>query len=320
MPTSSRLTIPRSPCSESTGCRNIAGVPVDVNVAAIFRAIRPDLPTPDTITRPFAAARISIARANAGPSVSARRWTAAASSASTRLPRSTSCFAPVCGLAARAGLCTDGLPDAMPDVHGEPHDPGELVERHHVRSVGRRAGRIGMGLEEEAVGARGGGGVQQGRNEAAVASARAVPALARLLDRVRGVEDDGRVTRGAEPWKAAHVDDEVAVAEECAALGDGDFRRAAGTHFLDGAAHLLRRHPLAFLDVHRPARLARGDQQIRLATEERGDLENVGHACGQGDMGGFVDVGEDRKTGGVADLLQRAEPGLETGPARGVQT
>src|SRR6266576_291261 len=283
MPTSSRLTIPRSPCSESTGCRNIAGVPVDVNVAAIFRAIRPDLPTPDTITRPFAAARISIARANAGPSVSARRWTAAASSASTRLPRSTSCFAPVCGVAARAGLCTDGLP-------------------------------------EEAVGARGGGGVQQGRNEAAVASARAVPALARLLDRVRGVEDDGRVTRVAEPWKAAHVDDEVAVAEECAALGDGDFRRAAGTHLLDGAAHLLRRHPLAFLDVHRPARLARGDQQIRLATEERGDLENVGHACGQGDMGGFVDVGEDRKTGGVADLLQRAEPGLETGPARGVQT
>src|SRR2546426_225608 len=43
----------------------------------------------------------------------------------------------------------------MPDVHGEPHDAGELVERYHVRSVGRGAGRIGMGLEKEAVGARG---------------------------------------------------------------------------------------------------------------------------------------------------------------------
>ena len=51
----------------------MAGVPVDVNVAAILRAISPDFPTPDTIRRPLAAARISMARANAGPSVSARR-------------------------------------------------------------------------------------------------------------------------------------------------------------------------------------------------------------------------------------------------------
>src|SRR5207245_5333024 len=160
-----------SPCSESTGCRNVGGVPVDVKVAAILRAISPDFPSPETITRPLAPARISIARANAGPSVSASRWTAAASSASTRLPRSTSCLPPGCDVGARCGLCTDGLPppDTMPDVHREPHDPGELVERYHVRSVGRRAGGIGVRLAEEAIGTGGGCGVQQGRNEAAVA-------------------------------------------------------------------------------------------------------------------------------------------------------
>src|SRR5213592_2455257 len=36
--TSRRPTMPRSPCNESTGWRNDAGVPVDVSVAAILRA------------------------------------------------------------------------------------------------------------------------------------------------------------------------------------------------------------------------------------------------------------------------------------------
>src|SRR6266545_605954 len=88
--TSSRPTMPRSPWSESTGCRKVAGVPVEVNVAAILRAISPDLPTPETMTRPLAAASRSTARAKVGPSPSAIRRTAAASRASTRLPRSTS--------------------------------------------------------------------------------------------------------------------------------------------------------------------------------------------------------------------------------------
>src|SRR6267378_1103782 len=272
MPTSSRLTMPRSPWSESTGCRNMAGVPVDVNVAAILRAISPDLPTPDTITRPLAAPRISMARANAGPRVSARRWTAAASSASTRLPRSTSCLPAACGLGARCGLCTDGLPDAMPDVHREPHDPGELVERDHVWSIGGRAGRIGVRLEQEAIGAGGGGGIQQGRDEAAVAPARAVPALSGLLHRMCRVEDHGRVAGGAQPRKAAHVDDQVSIPEKRAALGDGHFRRTTGTDLFDGAAHLFRRHPLAFLDVHGPAGLSRGDEQISLPAQEGRDL------------------------------------------------
>jgi TRAP-type mannitol/chloroaromatic compound transport system permease small subunit len=59
--TSFLLTLPKSPCSESIGCRNDAGVPVEVKVAAILRAISPDLPTPETMTRPSTALSSSIA-------------------------------------------------------------------------------------------------------------------------------------------------------------------------------------------------------------------------------------------------------------------
>src|SRR2546425_389212 len=86
---SSRSTMPRSPCSESTGWRNDAGVPVEVSVAAILRAISPDLPTPETMSRPGAAASSRTAAANGGPSRSATRRIAAASRARTRRPRST---------------------------------------------------------------------------------------------------------------------------------------------------------------------------------------------------------------------------------------
>src|SRR5436190_8937481 len=86
--TSSRLTSPRSPCSESAGWRNEAGLPVEVKVAAIFRPMSPDLPRPETIRRPLAPARSLTAVAKAGPSCPATRRIASASRASTRRPRS----------------------------------------------------------------------------------------------------------------------------------------------------------------------------------------------------------------------------------------
>src|SRR6185436_13444537 len=261
--TSLLLTRPRSPCSESTGCRNDAGVPVEVNVAAILRAISPDFPTPEMMIRPSAALRISTARANSAPRRSATRLTAAASRSSTRLPRVTSALDPVCGFAARAGLRTDRLrpAHAMPHVDRERDDSGELLERHHVGAVRRRARRIGMGFEEKAVGAGGRGGIKKRGNEGALPAARAIRTLPRLLDGVRRVEDHRSLARFAQPSEAAHVDDEVPVAEERAALGDGDFGRAAGADFLDGAAHLFGRHPLALLDVHGTPGFAGGHDQ-----------------------------------------------------------
>src|SRR5690348_8840880 len=88
--TSCAPAIPRSPCRESTGWMNDAGVPVEVSVAAIFRAINPDFPTPETMTRPGVRARSPTARPNAAESVRAEWASAPASSSSTRRPRSTS--------------------------------------------------------------------------------------------------------------------------------------------------------------------------------------------------------------------------------------
>src|SRR6266568_8287993 len=90
MATSSLPTSPRSPCSESTGWRNDAGLPVEVSVAAILRAISPDLPTPETISRPVAFSSSRTAAEKAGPRRSATRRIASASRTSTRRPRSAS--------------------------------------------------------------------------------------------------------------------------------------------------------------------------------------------------------------------------------------
>ena len=50
--TSTGLIMPRSPWLASAGCTNMAGVPVDANVAAILRPMCPLLPMPITTTRP----------------------------------------------------------------------------------------------------------------------------------------------------------------------------------------------------------------------------------------------------------------------------
>ena len=51
--TSSRVTIPRSPCPASPGCKKKEGVPVDASVDEIFLAIWPYLPIPIRITLPL---------------------------------------------------------------------------------------------------------------------------------------------------------------------------------------------------------------------------------------------------------------------------
>src|SRR5690242_7658552 len=69
--TSSDVIMPRSPWLASAACTKKAGVPVEASVAAILRAICPDLPSPVTITRPRAARMVSTAAANGAARLSA---------------------------------------------------------------------------------------------------------------------------------------------------------------------------------------------------------------------------------------------------------
>ena len=81
--TSPGMSTPRSPCTASAGCRNSAGEPVELSVAAIFCAMMPLLPIPVTTTRPFCPPQcriISTAREK-GPAIGPSRRAASASSA-----------------------------------------------------------------------------------------------------------------------------------------------------------------------------------------------------------------------------------------------
>ena len=87
--TSSGVIMPRSPWAASAACTKYAGVPVLASVAAILRAMWPDLPMPVTMTRPWRLRMMSTARSNSSPTRSASAATAAASMRSTRRARAT---------------------------------------------------------------------------------------------------------------------------------------------------------------------------------------------------------------------------------------
>ena len=68
--------------------------------------------------------------------------------------------------------------------------------------------------------------------------------------------------------------------------------------------HVPGRQELALLDVDRPAGLGRGAQQVGLAAEEGGDLQDVDHLGHGLALPALVDVGEHRQAGG---LLHRGQ-------------
>ena len=122
--------------------------------------------------------------------------------------------------------------------------------------------------------------------------------------------------KAAHDGERAHVDDEVVVAEAGSALGEEDAGVAGRRDLFDGVVHVPGGDELAFLDVDGAAGLCGGDEQVGLAAEEGGDLEDVDGFGGDGAVGGFVDVGEDGKPGGFGEA---AEDGwcLRRGRGRG---
>ena len=100
------------------------------------------------------------------------------------------------------------------------------------------------------------------------------PAAAGELHRVRGVEDHGP-SEGAHDGDAPHVHHEVVVAEARPALGQEDARGAALLQLLHGVGHVRGGEELPLLHVHHAPRGRGREQEVRLAAEEGGDLEDV---------------------------------------------
>src|SRR5689334_18496953 len=158
-------------------------------------------------------------------------------------------------------------PGEMPELDQPVHELVEDTQWNHVRAVAWRVVGIGMRFHEKPVRTGGHGCFREWRNEFAGSATRAAGALSRLLHAMRCVKDNGSITSSSHPRERAHVDNEVAIAEERAALGDGHFRvvrRAlcllSRTYLLNGAAHSFGVHPLALLDVHRLPCFSRGDE------------------------------------------------------------
>ena len=96
------------------------------------------------------------------------------------------------------------------------------------------------------------------------------------LRAVGGVEHH-RPAGVAHGLQAAHVHHQVVVAEAGPALREHHAAVARGCHLLRRAVDIVRRHELPLLDVYDAARPSGGRQQVRLAAEECGNLQNIGH-------------------------------------------
>ena len=131
-----------------------------------------------------------------------------------------------------------------------------------------------------------------------------------------GVEDDGDAEL-AHDDQAAHIDNQVAVAEGGAAFRKNDPVIAGRADLFDRVLHVLRGHELAFFYVDRFAGAAGFDKQVGLAAEEGGDLKDVGDFGGGSGLIGSVDVGEDFEVGGLLNGGQDAQTFFQAGAAVG---
>ncbi len=77
-----------------------------------------------------------------------------------------------------------------------------------------------------------------------------------------------------------------------------------------------RGHHLALLDVQRQAGAGGGQQQVGLAAEEGGDLDDGEDLGGLGGLPGLVDVGEDGDAEVGLDAGQDGQPLFQPGAAR----
>src|SRR5450432_2137629 len=210
---------------------------------------------------------------------------------------------------------------------GDPIERDELLEqglhvleRHRVGAVGHRVLRIRVRLHEDARHADRDRSARQHRNEFALPTRRRALAAGQL-NRVRCVEHDRRV-RLAHDRQAAHVGDEVVVAEARATLAGHEavFRQAffarRGARLVDHVLHVVGREELALLDVHRLAALRDGADEVGLPAQERGRLQHVDRGRGGSDLVLAVHVGDHRHGELALHLGEDLEALVDARPAK----
>src|SRR6476646_8545917 len=82
-------------------------------------------------------------------------------------------------------------------------------------------------------------------------------------------------------------------------------------------SHVLGREELSLLDVDDASSGGRRDEKVGLPGEKRGYLKDVGYRRHRFGVRGFVNVGENRNRGCLANLRQHAQPVPESRPPEG---
>jgi len=204
----------------------------------------------------------------------------------------------------------------LSDAEGFGEEGFEGVGCEHGGGVAEGFFGLRMNFEEESVGAGGDCCEGEGRGHVAFAAA-AVCLGSRLLDAVGGVEEYGAAEL-SHFGDCAHVVYEVVVAEGCAALCEDDSVVAGFADFFADVEHVVRGHELGFFDVDGFPGAGGGDDEVRLAREECGDLEAVERLGGGRTLVGQVDVAEYGDVELVADLFEYAQSFIDPGAAEGV--
>ena len=190
-----------------------------------------------------------------------------------------------------------------------------MGERERVGAVGERFGGIVVRFEEDAVDACGYCRAGERLDEFGLAAA-GVSLAAGELDGMRGVEDD-RVAEFFHDGEGANVDDEILVAEGGAAFGEDDVVVAGGGEFFDDIFHIPGREELGFFHVDDAICFGGGFEEIGLAREEGGDLQDVDDFGGWRGLFAFVNVGEDGELQIGFDFGEDAETFFGAGAAEG---
>ncbi len=116
----------------------------------------------------------------------------------------------------------------------------------------------------------------------------------------------------------AHVADEIVVAKGSSSVGEDDFFLAAGKELVDDVFHLEGREKLPFFHIDGGRALPSCNNEVGLAAEKGGDLDDVADGAGDGGFFGGVDVGEDGEVEFALDAGEDFESFIHARSAEGV--
>src|SRR5262249_9632371 len=136
----------------------------------------------------------------------------------------------------------------------------------------------------------------QHRNELTLAAG-STSLPARLLHRVRRIEDHRRAGLLAQDRQRPHIGYQRVVTERSAALSDQDIGITGAGDLRNYVGHIPWRQELALLDIDRATRSRCRNQEVGLTAQKRRDLQNIDHFSDTGALLDLVHVGEDGKPG-----------------------